>query len=61
MMYWDGTNRLIIHRVFSVCGMNAGYMPTKMLYDNLTNFAGSGIEDPRADKSFTLGIFEAIK
>ena len=23
---------------------------TKMLYDNLTNFAGSGIEDPRADK-----------
>ena len=36
--------------LFSVCGMNAGYMPTKMLYDNLTNFAGSGIEDPRADK-----------
>ncbi len=36
--------------LFSVCGMNAGYMPTKMLYDNLTNFAGNGIEDPRADK-----------
>ena len=25
-------------------------MPTKMLYDNLTNFAGYGVEDPRADK-----------
>lgn len=36
--------------LFSVSGMNAGYMPTKMLYDNLTNFAGNGIEDPRADK-----------
>jgi hypothetical protein len=29
--------------------MNSGYMATKMLYDNLTNFAGKGIEDPRAD------------
>ena len=36
--------------LFSVSGMNAGYMPTKMLYDNLTNFAGKGVEDPRADK-----------
>ena len=36
--------------LFSVSGMNAGYMATKMLYDNLTNFAGKGIEDPRADK-----------
>lgn len=36
--------------LYSVCGMNSGYMPTKMLYDNLTNFAGCGIEDPRADK-----------
>lgn len=36
--------------LYSVCGMNAGYMPTKMLYDNLTNFAGYGVEDPRADK-----------
>ena len=35
--------------LFSVCGMNSGYMVTKMLYDNLTNFAGKGIEDPRAD------------
>lgn len=34
---------------FSVCGMNAGYMVTKMLYDNLTNFDGIGVEDPRAD------------
>jgi hypothetical protein len=36
--------------LFSVCGMNAGYMITKMLYDNLTNFDGLGVEDPRADK-----------
>ncbi|NDW12509.1 SusD/RagB family nutrient-binding outer membrane lipoprotein [Bacteroides sp. 214] len=36
--------------LYSVCGMNAGYMVTKMLYDNLTNFAGNGVEDPRADK-----------
>ena len=36
--------------LFSVSGMNAGYMATKMLYDNLTNFAGKGVEDPRADK-----------
>jgi len=35
--------------LFSVCGMNSGYMVTKMLYDNLTNFAGNGVEDPRAD------------
>lgn len=33
----------------SVCGMNAGYYVTKMLYNNLTNFAGYGVEDPRAD------------
>lgn len=36
--------------LYSVCGMNAGYMVTKTLYDNLTNFAGSNVEDPRADK-----------
>lgn len=36
--------------LYSVCGMNAGYMVTKTLYDNLTNFAGNGVEDPRADK-----------
>ena len=35
--------------LFSVSGMNAGYMATKMLYDNLTNFGGFGMEDPRAD------------
>ena len=35
--------------LYSVCGMNGGYMPTKVLYDNLTNFGGYGIEDPRAD------------
>ena len=36
--------------LYSVCGMNGGYMVTKMLYDNLTNFAGYGVEDPRADR-----------
>ena len=36
--------------LYSVCGMNAGYMVTKMLYDNVTDFAGLGVEDPRADK-----------
>ena len=36
--------------LYSVCGMNWGYLPSKMLYDNLTNFAGLGVEDPRADK-----------
>jgi len=35
--------------LYSVCGGNSGYMATKMLYDNLTNFSGYGIEDPRAD------------
>ena len=39
--------------LYSVCGMNWGYLPTKMLYDNLTNFAGLGIEDPRADHILT--------
>ena len=36
--------------LYSVCGMNAGYMVTKTLFENLTNFAGYGVEDPRADK-----------
>ncbi|MBQ2490872.1 MAG: hypothetical protein II539_04180, partial [Muribaculaceae bacterium] len=31
--------------LFSVSGMNAGYMATKMLEDNLTNFGGYGVED----------------
>lgn len=35
--------------LYSVCGMNSGYMVTEMLYNNLTNFAGNGVEDPRAD------------
>ena len=35
--------------LFSVCGMISGYMVTKMLYNNLINFAGYGVEDPRAD------------
>lgn len=42
--------------LYSVCGMNAGYMVTKMLYDNLTNFAGYGVEDPRADKIIPWAI-----
>lgn len=35
--------------LYSVWGMNSNYYPTKMLVDNLTNFAGNGVEDPRAD------------
>jgi len=35
--------------IYSVCGMNAGYMVTKILEDNMTNFGGYGVEDPRAD------------
>ncbi len=36
--------------LYSVCGMNAGYMVTETLFKNLTNFGGYGVEDPRADK-----------
>lgn len=37
--------------LFSTVGMNANrYYVTQMFYDNLTNFAGNGVEDPRADK-----------
>ena len=36
--------------IYSVCGMNAGYMVTETLVKNLTNFGGYGVEDPRADK-----------
>lgn len=36
--------------LFSVCGMNSGYFVTKRLEENLTNFCGKGIEDPRAGK-----------
>ena len=35
---------------YSVLGMNAGYMVTAAFEENLTNFDGKGIEDPRADK-----------
>lgn len=35
--------------VFSTTGMNSNYFVTKTYYDNLTNFEGKGIEDPRAD------------
>ena len=47
MLGWD--EPVDYSPLFSVCGMNSGYMVTKMLYDNLTNFAGYGVEDPRAD------------
>ncbi len=36
--------------LYSVIGMNSGYMVTEMLYKNLTNFGNYGVEDPRADK-----------
>lgn len=36
--------------LFSVMGMNSNYYVTKNYVDNLTNFGGFGIEDPRADK-----------
>lgn len=36
--------------LYSVIGMNSGYYVTKMLVDNFTNFAGLGVEDPRADR-----------
>lgn len=34
----------------SVIGMNSDYYVTDMLVQNLTNFDGKGIEDPRADR-----------
>lgn len=37
--------------IYSTVGSNSNrYYVTKSFYDNLTNFAGNGIEDPRADK-----------
>ena len=36
--------------LYSVCGMNSNIYFTRYVYDNLTNFANGGIEDPRADK-----------
>ncbi len=36
--------------LYSIHGMNGGYFVTKMYYNNLTNFNGYGVEDPRADK-----------
>jgi hypothetical protein len=35
--------------MYSVLGMNSNYYVTQMMIDNFTNFAGSGVEDPRAD------------
>ena len=37
------------HGLYSVLGMNSNYWFTKTVYDNLTNFDGTGVEDPRAD------------
>lgn len=36
--------------LYSCIGMNSNIYITKCYYDNLTNFDGKGIEDPRADK-----------
>ena len=36
--------------LYSVMGMNSNYYVTQQLIDNFTNFAGYGVEDPRADK-----------
>lgn len=36
--------------LYSVLGMNSNYFTTKAIQDMLTNFAGCGIEDPRADR-----------
>jgi hypothetical protein len=35
--------------LYSVLGMNSNYYVTQMMIDNFTNFAGYGVEDPRAD------------
>ena len=46
---WDET--VDYNTIFSCVGMNNGrYFVTKTFYDNLTNFDGKGVEDPRADK-----------
>lgn len=36
--------------LYSCIGMNSNIYITKTFYDNLTNFGGYGVEDPRADK-----------
>ncbi|MFI3239850.1 MAG: SusD/RagB family nutrient-binding outer membrane lipoprotein, partial [Bacteroidales bacterium] len=40
---------LIMARQFSVQGQSSYFRVSKALYDNLTDFAGNGVEDPRAD------------
>ncbi|MCH5216491.1 MAG: SusD/RagB family nutrient-binding outer membrane lipoprotein [Muribaculaceae bacterium] len=36
--------------LFSCIGMNSGYFFPRNVFENLTNFGGYGVEDPRADK-----------
>ncbi len=36
--------------LYSIIGVNSNVYFTRYVFDNLTNFAGNGIEDPRADK-----------
>ncbi len=36
--------------MYSIIGSNGAVYASKTLYDNLTNFCGLGIEDPRADR-----------
>ncbi|MBR1935373.1 MAG: SusD/RagB family nutrient-binding outer membrane lipoprotein [Muribaculaceae bacterium] len=48
----EGWDEPVDYSTFYSCiGMNSNaYFVTKMFYDNLTNFNGYGVEDPRADK-----------
>lgn len=45
---WDET--VDYNTLFSTVGMNSNFYITNLLYENLTNFDGKGIEDPRADR-----------
>lgn len=46
-----GWNEQVLYApLYSVIGMNNNYFITQFAVDNLTNFGGYGVEDPRADK-----------
>lgn len=47
----EGWNETVSYSgTYSTIGMNTNnFWVSKMMYDNLTNFAGYGVEDPRAD------------
>ena len=42
--------QVLYNPTYSVDGMNSNVFFTKTVEDNLTNFAGCGVEDPRADR-----------